>query len=96
MLNPIAVIRAYFTVKKTGEEIVQEANMQSIKDGWKTSEFWAHVASQVAILWGAVNGFIPAKYAAIISVAGISVYNVGRVVVKAAADIKAAQAIPAK
>lgn len=60
--------------------------------GYKTTEFWMHLASQAGILWGAVSGFVPPKWAAIISVVGISVYNVGRTIAKAVADIQAAKA----
>lgn len=57
--------------------------------GWKTSEFWLNVAAQLATLWGAVQGFIPPKYAAIISTAGIAVYTIARTVLKAKTDIQA-------
>lgn len=59
--------------------------------GYKTTEFWLHLASQAAILWGAVQGFVPPKYAALISVVGISIYNIGRVVAKAVADFQTAK-----
>jgi len=58
--------------------------------GWKTTEFWLNVATQIGTLWGAVAGFIPPKYAAIISTAGIAVYTVARTVLKAITDIKTA------
>lgn len=60
--------------------------------GWKTTEFWLNLAGQAAVLWGAVRGFIPPQYAAIITVAGAAVYTVARTVAKAVSDIQAAKA----
>ncbi len=53
-----------------------------IKSGWKTSEFWGKVAAQAVTLWGAVGGFIPPKYAAIIVVAAEGIYTIARTVLK--------------
>lgn len=58
------------------------------KPGWKTTEFYFNLATQLATLWGAVSGFIPPKYAAIISTAGIAVYTIARTIIKAMTDIK--------
>lgn len=66
--------------------------MNSSKPGWQTSEFWLQVASQVGTVWAAVAGFVPAKYAAIISTAGIAIYTVARTIAKAVSDIQAAKA----
>lgn len=62
------------------------------KPGWKTTEFWLNVATQMGTLWGAVHGFVPAEAAAIISIVGAAVYTVARTIVKAIADVKAARA----
>lgn len=61
------------------------------KPGWKTTEFYLQIAAQLATLWGAVQGFIPPKYAAIISTAGIAIYTVARTIAKAVADVQAAK-----
>ncbi len=53
--------------------------------GYKTTEFYLNLAGQVAVVWGAVQGFIPPKYAAVI-------YTVARTVAKAVSDIQAAKA----
>lgn len=64
----------------------------SSKPGWKTSEFWVHLATQAGILWAAVQGFVPPKVAAIVTAAGAAIYTIARTVAKAVADIKSAQA----
>lgn len=63
--------------------------MDGSKPGWKTTEFYFQLATQLAILWGGVSGFIPPKYAAIISTAGIAIYTIARTVAKAVNDIQA-------
>lgn len=65
--------------------------MDGPKPGWKTTEFWGKLAVQVMTLWGAVQGFVPPKYAVIVSAGLEGVYNLGRVVVKAINDIQAAK-----
>lgn len=64
--------------------------MNNSAPGYKTSEFWLHLASQATVLWAAVQGFIPPKYAAIITVAGTAVYTICRTAYKAYTDVKAA------
>lgn len=66
--------------------------MNNTTPGWKTTEFWLNVATQIGTLWGAISGFIPPKYAAIISTAGIAIYTVARTILKAITDVKAASA----
>lgn len=62
------------------------------KAGWKTSEWWLNLATQAGVLWAAVQGFVPPKVAAIVSVAGAAIYTVARTIAKAVADIQAAKA----
>lgn len=87
-------IKTAFAVNKFFEETLKEAKMitNSGKPGWQTSEFYLHLATQAAVLWGAIQGFVPAKWAAIITVAGTAIYTISRTVAKAVADIKTAQA----
>ena len=89
-MNIFQEIKALFALKSTAEEIYKEATMPvGTTPGWKTSEFWLNVATQVATFWGAIQGFIPPKYAAIISTAGIAVYTIARTILKAKTDIQA-------
>ena len=88
-MNIIQEIKALWALRATGQEIYKEATMQGTTPGWKTTEFWLNVATQIGTLWGAVAGFIPPKYAAMISTVGIAVYTVARTILKATTDIKA-------
>ena len=97
-MSIIDKIKALWTLRSVGTEIIQEATKMdsaSSKPGWKTTEFWSHVATQLAVLWGAVQGFVPPKVAAIVSVAGTAVYVVARTIAKAVSDIQAAKSAPA-
>lgn len=75
------------------DEIKEATRMDSLsgKPGWKSSEFYLNLAGQIGVLWGAVAGFIPPKYAAIIAVAGTAIYTVARTIAKAVSDIQAAK-----
>ncbi len=62
------------------------------KPGWKTTEFWMNLATQIGLLWGAVHGFIPAPWNVIIPVAGTAIYTICATVRKAVSDIQTAKA----
>lgn len=53
-----------------------------IKSGWKTSEFWGKMATQAGVLWAAVGGFVPPKYAAVIVVSAEGLYLIARTALK--------------
>jgi len=61
------------------------------KPGWKTTEFYLNLATQIGVLWGAIQGFVPPKIAAIVTVAGAAIYTIARTVTKAISDIQAAR-----
>lgn len=65
--------------------------MDGIKSGWKTSEFWGKVAVQVATMWGAVQGFVPPKYAVIIALAGEAIYTFARTGLKIVQAVQSAK-----
>jgi hypothetical protein len=91
-MNIIEKIKAMWAVKMFFNIEIKEAKkMNGTKPGYKTTEFWIQVAVQLGSLWGAVAGFVPPKYAAIISVVGASVYNIGQIVLKAVAKIQDAK-----
>lgn len=73
---------------------IKEAKMPTAsgKPGWKTTEFWLSLGGQLATLFGAVKGFIPPQYAAIIIAVGTAVYTIAATVRKAVADVQAAKA----
>lgn len=88
-MNIFQKIKAFFAVKGTVEEIIKEAKVdKSGKPGYKSTEFWWGVATQAGVLWSAVSGFIPPKWAAIISTAGVAIYTVARTISKAISDIQ--------
>lgn len=53
-----------------------------IKSGWKTSEFWGKVATQAGVLWAAIGGFIPPKYAVIVVAVSEGLYGSIRGILK--------------
>lgn len=89
----IEKIKALFALNSFVNTEIKEAKMQteSGTPGYKTTEFWFHLAAQLGVFWGAVQGFVPPKYAAIIAVVGATVYNAGRVVAKGIADFQTAR-----
>lgn len=92
-MNLIDKIKLLWKLRTFVSEEVQEAKkMNGTKPGYQSTEFWLQLATQIGTLWGAISGFIPPKYAAILSAGGIAVYTVARTVIKAIGDIKAAQA----
>lgn len=91
-MNIFDKIKIAWKAKTIAEEAYKEAKMiTGSTPGWKTTEFWLNLAGQAATLWGAVSGFIPPKWAAIISTSGIAVYTIARTIIKAVSDVKAAQ-----
>ena len=90
----IEKIKTLFTLNAFVNKEIKEAKMvnESGTPGYKTTEFWLNLAGQVGVFWGAIQGFVPPKWAAIIAVAGTAVYTVARTVAKAVSDIQAAKA----
>jgi hypothetical protein len=50
----------------------------SPKPGWKTTEFWAVMIANVAILLSAVTGWLPADWACAAAAVADGLYAVGR------------------
>lgn len=94
-MSIISKIKAFFTVKSSFEQIVREAKMESPvgKPAWKTTEFYFNLAGQIGVMWGAVSGFIPPQYAAIISTVGIAIYTIARTISKAVTDVQNATVV---
>lgn len=93
-MNIFQKIVVGFKAKGFVETAIKEAQMprSTGKPGWKTTEFWMNLAAQAGVLWGAVAGFVPPKYAAIITVAGTALYTIARTVSKAVTDVQAIKA----
>ena len=86
-------IKALFAINSVIKEMTKEAKMptESGAPGYKTTEFYFHVAQQIGLFWATLQGIIPPKWYALVSVIGVSVYGIGRIVAKAVADIQAAK-----
>jgi nucleoside-triphosphatase THEP1 len=89
-MNIFQEISAFFKVKSAAEEIIKEIKMPTVsgKPGWKTTEFWFTAASQLATLFAAVKGFIPADIASKISIVGVAVYTIAATIRKAVSDVQ--------
>jgi hypothetical protein len=93
-LNWLKYIPVLWRSKAFIEQGVREGTkMTDGKAGWKTSEFWMNVVAQAGILWTTIEGFVPPKYAVIISVAGTAIYTIARTIAKAVSEIQAAKAV---
>lgn len=79
----IAKIKLLLKVRKPIEGLIKEVS--KVKSGWKTSEFWMTVVSNLITIVGALKGVIPAETAAVIVAVLNGLYTIGRDVVKAKA-----------
>lgn len=92
-MNLFQKLALLFKVKNYVNQDISEGKMQTAsgKPGWKTTEFWLSIATQLGVVWAAIRGFVPPKTAAIVDVAGAAVYTIARTVAKAVSDIQAAK-----
>lgn len=82
-MNIFQKIKIALLLKSFEENVEKEAfTMNGVKPGWKTSEFWLNVMVQAGTIWGSVQGFVPPKYAAIVSAVGTAVYTIVRTLAK--------------
>lgn len=94
-MNYFKVLSVLWTTKGIVQEEIKEAEKMdpvTAKPGWKTTEFWLNLAGQAIILWGAVKGFVPPQYAAIITIGGTAIYTIARTISKAVTDVQATKA----
>lgn len=49
-----------------------------MKPGWKTTEFWITVATDVGLVTAAAAGALPEKYAAYAVAISVAAYNIAR------------------
>lgn len=68
-------------IKEAGKaiEAIKEAN---VKTGWKTTEFWMTIMTNVVTVVQALNGVIPPETAAIILAVANGLYGVLRTITK--------------
>lgn len=80
-MNLIEQIKVLFRIRKPATDLLMEVKM--VKSGWKTSEFWMTVVTQILAVVGALNGVIDPKTAATVVAALNAVYAVLRTLAKA-------------
>jgi hypothetical protein len=92
-MNLIDKIKAFFVIKKAIENIKEENKKMEtqIKPGWKTTEFWATMATNVIAVVGALSKFISPDVSAIVIAIANAIYSISRGMAK-----KPAEDIPAK
>jgi hypothetical protein len=90
-MNIIEKIKLLFKLNTVVETEIKEIKTMDIKSGWKTSEFWGKVALQAGMVWGAVGGFVPPKYAAIVVAVAEGAYAGIRLVLKVVQLVQAAK-----
>lgn len=81
-MNLFEKIKLGFRLKAIVDNETKEIKAMDIKSGWKTTEFWGKVATQAAVIWSAVGGFVPPKYAAIIVITAEGIYTIARTALK--------------
>lgn len=82
-MNILSEIKALFTVKDFVQDTVKEAKrMDGVKPGYKTTEFWLTVLTNLIALVGALKGVIPDQTATIVVAAINGVYGVVRAITK--------------
>lgn len=90
-MNWFKAIPALWKTKNLIQKDIKEIKTMDIKSGWKTTEFWSKIAAQATVLWAAVGGFVPPKYAAIVVVVAEGVYTIARTLLKMNESIQAAK-----
>lgn len=80
-MNLLQKLKALIVVNRA-VGVIEEAN---VKSGWKTTEFWMTVATNLTAVVGALKGIVPEKVAAIAVAVATCVYTVARALTKATA-----------
>lgn len=76
----IQKIKLLLKIRKPAEGLIQEVG--KVKTGWKTSEFWLTIVSNLITIAGALNGIIDAKTAGIILAILNGLYTTLRTIAK--------------
>lgn len=76
----IAKVKLLFKVKKPLGKIIEEAT--KVKSGYKTSEFWLTIISNLITIAGALNGILDPKTAAIVLAILNGMYTTLRTIAK--------------
>ena len=79
-MNIIEQVKVLFRIRKPATDLIQEA--KQVKSGWRTSEFWMTIVTQVLAVVAALNGVLDPKTAATIVAVLNAVYAVLRTLAK--------------
>lgn len=74
-------IRLLLRLRKPAENLISEVS--KVKSGYKSSEFWLTIVSNLVTIAGALNGILDAKTAAIVLAVLNGLYTVLRTIAKA-------------
>lgn len=77
----IGKIKFLLKVRKPAEKLIEEAS--KVKSGYKTTEFWLTILSNLLAVAGALQGVIDPKTAAVVVAVLTGLYNTLRTVAKA-------------
>lgn len=82
-MNIIDKIKALFSLNKAISNIKEAYKMDStVKPGYKTTEFWLTVITNIVTVIGAIKGLIPANVATIALTVLNAIYGVIRTLAK--------------
>lgn len=76
----VAKIKLLFKMKKPIGNLIEEAT--NVKSGWKTTEFYLTILSNLITIAGALNGIIDPKTAAIVLAVLNGLYTTLRTIAK--------------
>ena len=79
-MNIILKLKLLLTLKKPASNLIQEVN--KMKDGYKTTEFWLTILTNLITIVTAIQGVIPPQTAAIILAVLNGIYTTMRSIVK--------------
>lgn len=77
-------LKGLLALNRAANNIQEAYKMNStIKPGWKTTEFWMAVATNVIAVVGTLKGVIPPDHASLIIAIANAVYGIARAITKA-------------
>lgn len=81
-------VKVIWELKKAYDKTKEAYKMDStaIKAGWKTSEFWLTVLTNIIAIVGSLGGLIPPQTATVILAVANGVYGIIRAITKSSAS----------
>lgn len=76
-------VKLIFGLRKVVNQTIKEAtHMEGTKPGYKTTEFWLNILTNIITIVGTLKGVIPEQTAAIIIASANGIYGVVRAIAK--------------